>query len=102
MGVVHERYRSEIDLLLLRLLAVLLAVVVVKPLWVTSSVNFYVNMLGADYVRRPLQATNIRGDDVQNMLFQKEMLDAERLHVHPQNLGVANISDRGNMRLDHR
>ncbi|KAK7096221.1 hypothetical protein V1264_005540 [Littorina saxatilis] len=69
-------------------------------LW--RSVNFYVNMLGADLVERPLQGTNIRGDNVQYMLFQKELLDAEHLRVRPRDIGVADISNRGNMRLDHR
>ena len=67
-----------------------------------SSVNFYVNMLGADLVQRPLQATDVRGDDVHNMLFQKELLDSERLHVRPRDIGIADISSLGNMRLDHR
>nr|KAG5686277.1 hypothetical protein BaRGS_028880 [Batillaria attramentaria] len=69
-------------------------------LW--RSVNFYVNELGAHLVQRPLQATNIRGDNVENMLFQKELLDAERQRVQPEELGIANISYTGHMRLDHR
>lgn len=44
-------------------------------LW--RSGDFYQNVLEADLVSRPLQGVNIRGDDVEYMLFTKEILDAE-------------------------
>ena len=59
------------------------------------------DVLSASLVRRPLEA-NIRGDEAQNMLLQKEMLDAEAWQVSPQDIGVANISSSGSMRFDDR
>ena len=69
---------------------------------VCRSVDFYVDVLRANLVRRPLQATNVRGDDVENMLFQKELLDSASWQVPPEDIGIANISSSGDMRLDHR
>ncbi|XP_067657397.1 uncharacterized protein [Haliotis asinina] len=67
-----------------------------------KSVNFYTQVLGSELVHKPLQAVNIRGDDVENMLFQKEILDAFSWGTEPRDIGVANISTAGNDRLDHR
>ncbi|PVD28304.1 hypothetical protein C0Q70_10891 [Pomacea canaliculata] len=69
-------------------------------LW--RSVDFYTTVLGAEELRHPLQGVNIHGDNVEFMLFQKELLDADAWQVAPRELSVANISDSGNMRLDLR
>lgn len=69
-------------------------------LW--RSVDFYTTVLGAEDLRQPLQGVNIHGDNVEFMLFQKELLDADAWQEAPNELSVANISDSGNMRLDLR
>ncbi|XP_046585061.1 uncharacterized protein LOC124292031 [Haliotis rubra] len=67
-----------------------------------KSVSFYTQVLGSELVHKPLQAVNVRGDDVENMLFQKEILDAFSWGTKPRDIGIANISMAGNDRLDHR
>ncbi|XP_071090563.1 uncharacterized protein [Haliotis cracherodii] len=68
----------------------------------SKSVNFYTQVLGSELVHKPLQAVNVRGDDVENMLFQKEILDALSWGTEPRDIGVANVSLAGSDRLDHR
>ena len=64
--------------------------------------DFYVDVLRGSLIRQPLQGINIRGDDVENILFQKELLDSENWQVPRSDLGIANISSSGDMRLDLR
>lgn len=69
-------------------------------LW--RSVNFYMNVLRGDLIRPPLQGIDIRGEPLQNLIFTKELLDAESLQVAPRDIGVADISENSNMRYDFR
>ncbi len=67
-----------------------------------KSVNFYTQVLGTDLVRKPLVGVGLQGDDVENMLFQKEILDAESWGVDIGQIGVPNISLAGSDRSDLR
>ncbi|XP_046585064.1 uncharacterized protein LOC124292035 [Haliotis rubra] len=62
--------------------------------------DFYTQVLGADLVPKPLVGVDFRGDDVENMVFQKEILDAESWGVDPKQIGVPNISMAGDDRRD--
>ncbi|XP_071090806.1 uncharacterized protein [Haliotis cracherodii] len=62
-----------------------------------GSADFYTEILGGSLGDNG--DAGFYGDDDQNMLFQKEMLQAEEWHVDYQSLGIPNITLSGNMSL---
>ncbi|XP_005106621.1 uncharacterized protein LOC101857434 [Aplysia californica] len=67
-----------------------------------TSVKFYTQVLGAQLIQKPIQAVNVRGDDAAYMLFHKEIWDALRWKTSRRDIGIADLWDSGNNRLDHR
>ncbi|XP_071090282.1 uncharacterized protein [Haliotis cracherodii] len=66
----------------------------------SKSVNFYTQVLGSEELPKPLVGVNLRGDAVENMLFQKELLDAASWGVDPRSIGVPNTTLAGSDRSD--
>ncbi|XP_046340115.2 uncharacterized protein LOC124121174 [Haliotis rufescens] len=60
-----------------------------------GSTEFYTEILGGSVGN--IDGLGWNGDGNQNMLFQKEMLQAEEWHVDYQSLGIANLTSSGNM-----
>ncbi|XP_046585052.1 uncharacterized protein LOC124292025 [Haliotis rubra] len=64
-----------------------------------KSMNFYSHVLGSELVAEPLQGMSLGGDELENMMFQKEILEASSWGIDPRDLGIANVSLAGNDRL---
>ncbi|XP_071090608.1 uncharacterized protein [Haliotis cracherodii] len=66
----------------------------------SKSVNFYRQVLGSEVLPKPLVEVDLRGDDVENMFYQKELLDAASWGVDPRSIGVPNLTLAGSDRRD--